>query len=423
MKKTITGMLVAVATLLLPLAVFATGEQEAAEAPSAANVSIWYWGDDLRQHAEWYSARAENVVVDIVPVNHGEYYQKWATAFAADGKLPDVGALEMTWRQRLINLDAWELLEQAPYNLDRDDIFGYAVSQTTNDNGEIVAVEMGMTPASMAYKRNLAGEYFGAEAPEDLEAMFPDWAHVLAEGKRLNEATGGDVYMFASPNDLLNMVRAQLDSTIVSRDGVIDEAGLRAVLSFMLEAKDHDLYDPQLFEEGYGASFVQDNHIFYANPIWAPDYIIKGNDPDSMGRWGIMDAPGGNFSMGGNALAISSGSEAKDAAWDFIREVFLSEEGAQQVLTVGALVVYKPVYETSLDLFSNPDPYFAGQDVTGKFIETAGEIEIPSPTRYDASVTAALGRALELMIRNDAGLDEMMEAALGLLRSDIEAIG
>ena len=423
MKKPVTVLLVAVTTLLLPVAVLATGDEEAADASSTATVSIWYWGDDLRQHADWYAERTENTVVEIVPVNHGEYYQKWATAFAADGELPDVGALEMTWRQRLINLDAWEQLEQAPYNLNRNEVFGYAVSQTTNDDGEIVAVEMGMTPASMAYKRTLAREYLGADTPDDLEARFPEWSDVLAEGMRLNAATDGDVFMFASPNDLLNMVRAQLDNSIVSRDGVIDESGLQAVLSFMLEAKSHHLYDPQLFEEGYGASFVQDNHIFYANPIWAPDYIIQGNDPDSMGRWGIMDAPGGNFSMGGNALAISSRSEVKVAAWDFIREVFLTEDGAQQVLTVGALVTYKPVYETSLHLFRNPDAYFAGQDVTGKFIEIAGEIAIAPPTRYDASVTAALGRALELLIRNDAGLEEMMAAALEILRSDIQAIG
>jgi len=390
------------------------------------NVVIWYWGGDLPAYAEWFNENNPDINIEVVPTPHEEYYQKIATAIATGGDLPDIVAFESSFRQRLINLDgAWEDLEAEPYNLDKEKLFDYTLTQIVNNEGVLVSVEMGMTPACIAYKRDMTKEYFGVDSPEELSKMFPTWESMMKNGKDLNESTNGEVFMFADVEDILNIVKLQQGENIVNRDGEINEAVLSNVLSTMLEAKQNLMFDPQIYTDGTAknASFSQSNHIFYANPVWGPEYIIKANDPDSNGRWGIMDTPDGNYSMGGCSLGISSKSEVKEEAWEFIKTCFLSVDGAKHLVsTTGALAAWEPVYEQEAEYFSNQDEYFGGQDITTKFIEIAKEITVSEQTKYDSSVSVALGHAMEMMIYDDADLNTMMEEAISLLEEDISVI-
>lgn len=403
-------------------AVEAKGDSSAGK----TNVVVWYWGGDLPVYADWFNENNPNINIEVVPIPGEEYFQKIATAIATGGDLPDIVAFEASFRQQIINLaGAYEDLEAAPYNLNRDELFDYTLSQIVNDKGVLVSTEMGMTPASLAYKRDMTDEYFGVSTPEELAAMFPTWDSMMAKGRELNASTNGEVFMFADPEDILNIIKLQQDATIVNRAGEIDEAILENILSTMLDAKGNQLYDPQIYTDGTAknATFAQSNHIFYANPVWAPQYIIKPNDPDSEARWGMMDTPDGNYSMGGCSLGISSSSEVKEEAWAFIKEVFVSEDGAKLLAgTTGALSVWEPVHESEPEVFSAKDDFFAGQDITAKFVEIAREMSIPQQTKYDSSVSAALAFALEVMIYEDADLETMKAEAMAILEQDISLI-
>lgn len=435
MKKTTRFLSVVLACMMLIVGCKgseSTKTKDSTEKPSEttskekANVVIWYWGGDLPVYAEWFNENNPNITIEVVPTPHDEYYQKIATSIATGGDLPDIVAFEASFRQQIINLEgAWEDLEKEPYLLNRDELFDYTLSQIVTDSGTLVSTEMGMTPACVAYKRDMTKEFFGVETPEELAVMFPTWESMLEKSKALNDSTNGEVFMFADANDILNMVRSQQKSPIVNKAGDIDEGLLENVLSLMLKSKENLMYDPKIYTDGNAknATFSQDYHIFYANPVWGPEYIIKPNDPDSNERWGMMDAPGGNFSMGGCSLGITSTSEVKEAAWAFIKTCFVSVEGAKHLAnTTGALSVWKPVYDIEPEVFKVEDPYFGGQDITSKFIDIARHITVNEQTKYDSSLNAALAYAMELMIYEDADLDTMKAETIKLLKDDIAVI-
>lgn len=403
-----------------------TGNSTKKASKGKTNVVVWYWGGDLPAYADWFNENNSDISIEVVPIPHADYYQKIATAIATGGNMPDIVAFESSFRQQIINLEgAWEDLEKEPYNLNRDELLDYTLNQIVTDDGVLVSTEMGMTPACVAYKRDMTKEYFKVETPEELSDMFPTWDSMMEKSKELNDSTNGEVFMFADADDILNILKSQQKASIVNRDGEIDENIFENVLSTMLKAKENLMYDPKIYTDGTAknATYAQSNHIFYPSPVWDPENTIKPNDPDSNGRWGMMDAPGGNFSMGGCSLGISSKSKVKEAAWEFIKTCFLSAEGAKHLVgATGVLSVWEPIYETDPEIFKLEDPYFGGQDITSKFINIAHNISVNEQTKYDSSVNAALAFAMELMIYEDADLETMKDEAIKLLNDDISVI-
>ncbi len=391
-------------------------------------IVIWYWSEEIQKYTDWYTQEINpNVTFDIVTVQSNEYYQKWIQTYLSGGQLPDIAVMEITYRQNLINIaDAWEDLEQEPYSVNREDLFEYTIAQTTTENDELVSIEMGLTPVALGYKADLAQRYLGVSEPEEMEKLLSNWEELLTKGQEVNNQTKGEVFMFANTDELISVIKAHQDRGIVDAQGVINEEILISVISSIKEVYDRHLIDLRLYNDsdGINATISGDKVLFCMSPIWGPDYIIKKYDPDSMGRWRLMEIPGGNISMGGSSLAISKSSEVKEEAFDFINHVFLTQDGADMMAAeMGALSAYKDAYIGDVgSIYGEENEYFGGQDIISKFIDIAEDLPEQIVLKYSGAEDAAIKASIEAMIMNQVTLEEMVDVAKDRLIMEIDIL-
>ncbi len=390
-------------------------------------ILVWYWGDEIKEYAKWYTEEVNpSVEFKIVHVPANEYYQKWIQTYLSEGQLPDIGVLESSYRPLLLDTEnAWENLEIAPYNVNRQDLYSYTIPKTVNSKNQLVSIEMGLTPTCLGYKVDIAEKYLGLKEPEELEQLLPTWESLLEKGEELNEQSNGEVFMFSKIDDLITIIKSQQQAIIVDVDGNIDLNVLSDVIKAVKDVYDYQLINPKLFNDSDAihGSIAGDNTLFYVAPIWAPDSIIKPSDPYGGERWRIMNIPGGNISMGGASVAISSSSEVKEEAFDFIKHIFLRQEGGGVIPETGALSACQAAYTLEGNAaLANPEPYFGYQDISAKYIEAAKHLPNLPVTKYSQIEDNGIKKGVEAFLMQNASEEEMIEIVRIELEKEIKKL-
>jgi multiple sugar transport system substrate-binding protein len=77
------------------------------------------------------------------------------------------------------------------------------------------------------------------------------------------------------------------------------------------------------------------------------DFVIKDAAPDSLGKWKVTHLPFGKALAGngdGRSFAILSQSKNKELAWECIKIMQASDEGAKNYIAAGGLPAYQPAW-------------------------------------------------------------------------------
>lgn len=401
-----------------------TDETAAEKNPEDYKGTITLWGWDSNYYETTFAEFNKtypNIKLEVTNVAARDYLQKLQTAIAAGAELPDLLVGEMGWRGKAFNLNVWENLEEAPYNFDRSTVFDYLPPLTSTPKGEIVGLEQSVSPAAFAYRRDLAKEYFGTDDPKELEAMFPTWDALIDKGKEVLQQSGGKVFMFASTGELYNLFLGQNQNDLLENGELNVTSRVKDTLEMIIKIRDAGIVDKlELWSPQWNASFALGNHIFYPSANWSPQSVIKPNDPDGSGRWGLMMPPGGPFSWGGTVFGISKDSKNKELAWKYIEWLLLTKEGAEVSKTLNFFVPLKSVYEDP-EFSSITDPYFAGQDVgTFWMEEVVPNIKLPKISEYDSLLTPATKVVLNVLNADPSTtLDDVLPNLLEDMRAKV----
>jgi multiple sugar transport system substrate-binding protein len=351
-------------------------------------ISVWLWDQNyVKSTVEAFNKVYPNIKVEFTNVAVGDYLQKMQITAASNGDLPDVLAAEIGWRGKAFSLDVWENLEQAPYNFDRKTVFDYLPPLTSNSKGQIIGIEQTVTPAALAFRRDVAKTYFGTDDPKQLESMFSSWDAVIEKGKELKQKSGGKVYMFASLGDVYQLLIGQNKTPLANGNVLNVTKRLGPVIEQLVKIRDAGIVDNlEIWSPQWNASYADGQHLFYAAANWSPQFVIKPNDKSGEGRWGLMMPPGGPYSWGGTVYGINKKSKSKELAWKYIEWLLLSKEGAEVSKKLNFFVPLKSAYDKP-EFASTPDSFFKGQD-TGNFWmkEVVPAIAVPSISEYDSAV-------------------------------------
>ncbi|TXC92659.1 extracellular solute-binding protein [Metabacillus litoralis] len=383
-------------------------------------ITMWGWDTNyIEVVSKEFNKVYPDIKIELTNVAAEDYLQKVQTTLASGGELPDILWGERNYRGKIFELDIWENLEAEPYKFDKSLVFDYLDELTTSPKGEVIALEQSLTPGGLAYRRDLAKEYFGTDDPKELEAMFQSIDDFIEKGKEVQVKSGGEVYMFSSLGELNEIFTAQSQKPLMDGE-VVDVSGkMREVIDNVVKVRDAGIVDKlELWSPQWNASFADGKHIFFPAANWAPQYVIKPNDKDGEGRWGLMKPPGNAYSWGGTVFGISKDSKEKDLAWTFMNWLLLTKEGAEASKLVNFYIPLKSVYDDP-EFVSSEDPFFNNQDV-GKFWmeEIVPELEVPKISASDSVVKDATNLILNLLNSDpDVGTDE----AISKLKDEVEA--
>ena len=164
-------------------------------------------------------------------------------------------------------------------------------------------------------------------------------------------------------------------------------------------------------------SYAAGEVLFYPCAPWSLKWGIATNDPDGSGNWGLTKAPEDGFTYGGTSVSVYSGSENKDAAWEYIKEVYCTGEGVEEAYRqFGFMTGFKAPYESSDSYFFTEkgqyDDFFGGQNLADYFINeiaitTQGQVQ----TKHQSNVNTALMNVATQMTGNPSmTAEEAMEA-------------
>jgi multiple sugar transport system substrate-binding protein len=315
----------------------------------------------------------------------------------------------------------WEPLNKAPYNLDINDTFDYLHNVMINSEGDICGIEQSICPAGLAYRKDLAKEYFGTDDPKELEALFPTWDAFIQKGIEAGQKSKGTVYMWRGIEDAAQFVREQGAASWIEGKTVKATAALFRTIQFACTFRDAGICDKlEAWSPAWYASFGEARHIFVGCATWSVPFIIELGDPEGKdaGRWGLMNVPEGNISWGGTTLGISKTSKEKALAWTFVKWACLSTPGAETLNGAGLFTSAKKPYTENPGIVSFKSAWFGDQDLGEKYIgEIVPNIRIRPMNFDDNEVHSALNRILQ-RLNNDRGIDAGQ--AMTLLKEELE---
>jgi multiple sugar transport system substrate-binding protein len=290
---------------------------------------MWGWnaGQIEQIFAEYLRQTGAQVTLNYSAVGQQETFQKLQTVVSAGLDLPDIVPAEIGQRGTMMSLNIWEDLSKAPYNFDMERTFEYFKPLCTNESGELVALPWDVSSAALAYKRDLAEKYLGTSDPAELQAMLPTWDAFVQTGRQLQADTGGKIFMFASLTNIYQIADGQNPYPIIWNNKLDMESSVRKTITKMVEFRNNKVVDNILeTSPAYNASYADELHIFYPCASWSPDYQITPNDPNGIGRWGLMIPPEGCFSWGGSSFMVPRNAKHKKEGFDFV-DWILSKEG------------------------------------------------------------------------------------------------
>lgn len=386
----------------------------------AGTVTLWGWDQNYYEttFAE-FNKVYPNIKLEYTNVAADDYLQKLQTTIAAAGELPDLLVAEINWRGRAFKFDIWENLEAAPYNYDRSLSFDYLPPLTSNAKGEIIGIEQTVTPAALAYRRDLAKTYLGTDDPRELAAMLPTWEAMVEKGREVLDKSDGNVYMMPGLFDVHQVLAGQNKVPLMDGDTLNVTGRYLPVLETLVSVRDSGIIDKlEMWSPQWNASYAGGQHIFFAAANWSPQFVVKPNDKDGEGRWGLMVAPGGPYTWGGTVYGINKDSKNKELAWKYIEWLLLTKEGAEVSKSLNFFVPLKSAYEDEA-FTSFVDPFFAGQDV-GKFWmeEITPHIDVPQISEYDWTVNESMNLILSYL---NADRSATAEDALARLIQEVKA--
>ncbi len=383
-------------------------------------ITQWVWGDYEKKGAVDFNKYFPDIKVNYVMVPQNDYFKKLQTTAASNGEMPDVANLEMTARGSLANLDIWEKLDAAPYNLNKDDLVPFALPISENKKGDVVCVQIDNCVGGYAYNRDLAKKYFGTDDPDQLEKILTSWDVYVQKGKEISEKSGGKNFLFAGSDDAYYALIGSYTKEPWVKDKKLNlDTTVLPTLKYVEQlVKDKSLGKYVMWTPAWNSSFASNTVVFYAAPIWFVPFVMKSNDKDASGKYGLITPPNGGYSWGGTAYGIPKASKNKELAWTYIKWFTMSEEGAEGFLKAqGVPTLYSKAYET--DLYtndSNKDPYFGGQNILQKYMEIGKNpnTQTRPMTEYDAGIYDSIVTVLRAM---DQGLSA--DEGLVKLKGDV----
>ncbi|MGG3456264.1 Lactose-binding protein precursor [compost metagenome] len=402
----------------------ATGSESVSPADLQGTIKVWDWDEAfLTKMVPEFNKVYPNVKVEYTVVNNNDYMQKIQSGIASGSDVPDVILGEMNYRGQLFDLDILDNLEQAPYNFSKDQLLDYLAPILSNPKGELVGVDQSITPAGLAYRRDLAKEYLGTDDPDQVAALFPDWNAFIEKGKEVVSKSGGKVTMFASFDDAYRILREQTSKAYVDGNTINLTERLTKPLGTVFQMRDAGILGKyEAYTPGWNASFAKGDTLFYPMAPWGAKWNIAANDPDGEGRWGLIAAPEGSYTYGGTSISVYKGSKNKEAAWAYIQFAYMSDEGMEvNYKEFGNMAGTKAFFENHKDWIeagTEYDKFFAGQNLNKTFYEKiVPTVKAEPQTKYHSIVQNAYNSLYPLWMK-DTSID--LNAALDKLKSEVQ---
>lgn len=414
-----------VAALLVGLMVVSTAACGSTKSDSASSKSgtessgkqklvVWTLAKDLEQFSDRYMEKHPNVDIQTVVIEPADYPTKVKTAILGGAKEPDIIVGEPQMLQDMYDAGLFEDLNKAPYNAQdyKDKIVDYVWDVGQDSKGVQRAISYQITPAGIYYRRDIAQKVFGTDDPTEIGKLFADYKTILTTAQKLKDsgykifASDGEMSYFSGDSawvidGKLNVDQARYDYMDLCTDLYKgDYTAYAAQWSTpwyqgmagpvpVLQA-DTNVWDTESLQKAEASGNTTE--VFaYGLPSWGV-LTMRDNVKDTSGKWGVCSGPAYGFG-GGTYIGISSKSQKKDLAWDYLKFCTLDEDTSNWWIDAsqGDTVSLKSVLEAHAN---DQNQVYGGEELYKFWLNQAQGIDYSKVTKYDKAIGDAWGTAI-----------------------------
>ena len=413
------------------------GSASNGESASAANgeesLVVWTLASDLKDFGARYQEKT-GVNVETVVIEPADYPTKVQTALMGGETEPDIIVGEPQMLEDFYDNGFFADLDEMGAKDYEGQIVDYVWKVGQDSEGIQRAISYQITPAGIYFRRDIAQEVFGTDDPEEIGKLFADYDTILQTAKTLKDAgyrifaSDAEINYFSGDSawvvdNKLNVSDARFDYM----DLVIDlyqndltayanqwstpwyqaMSGEVPILTAEIQNYEDDsvnVWDAEAFEEAT-ADLEKTTVFAFGLPSWGV-LTMRDNVGDTSGKWGVCAGPAYGFG-GGTYIGISSLSEKKDLAWDFVKFCTLDEETADWWIdySEGDTVSLISALEKHKD---DANEVYGGEKLYSFWLEQAKGIDYSKVTKYDKVIGDAWGAAISSIKTGQATKDEAL---------------
>jgi multiple sugar transport system substrate-binding protein len=380
----------------------------------SGKIVVWTLANDLTQFADRMMDSNPDLEIETVVIAPADYPTKVQSALLGGETEPDVIVAEPQMLGNMYDAGFFEDLNQAPYNAQdyASQIVDYVWEVGQDDAGIQRAISYQMTPAGLFFRRDIAEEVFGTSDPAEIGKLFKDYPTILETGETLKAAgykifaSDGEMNYFSGDSawvvdGMLNVAQSRHDymdlAVALYQNDLTAFAGQWSAPWYqsmsgpvpVLKASTNIWDEAAIAADAEGADTAE--CFAFGLPTWGA-LTLRDNAGDNVDNYGIASGPAFGFG-GGTWIGISSRSERKELAWEFVKFCTLNEDTADWWIGAsnGDVVSFIPALEKHAE---DANELFGGQQTYAFWMEQAEGIDYSKVTQYDQAIGDAWGAAI-----------------------------
>lgn len=390
-------------------------------------LTVWCWDPAFNIYAmkeaeKVYQQDHPNFKLNIIETPWDDIQTKITTAATSGdlSTLPDIFLMQnMAYTKNVVNFpDVFTDLTDTGIDFAS---FPESVTGYSSVDGKNYGVPFDNGTAVATYRTDILAE--AGYTIEDLTDIT--WERFIEIGKDVKEKTGLPMHSStAGSPDLISMMLQSCGTSFFTDDEKPNLAGnadvQRCVELYAEMIKEGVLIEVNDWDQ-YIASFINGEVLGTVNGCWILASVQTAED--QSGNWAVTNLPSvngvegaTNFSAnGGSSWGVSSNSEKKELAADFLSSTFAgSVEFYETILpSSGAIANYLPAGDSSV--YSEPQAFFADQPIYSLIVEMGGKVPSINTGVYYYEARDALGVVIT-NVNNGADIASELEAA----QADVE---
>lgn len=419
---------------------------------------VWTLATDLEKFAARYEEQT-GVDVEVVVIEPENYPTKVQTAIQGGETEPDIIVGEPQMLGSFNDMGLFANLDELGAKDYEGQIVDYVWEVGQDADGVQRAISYQITPAGIYYRRDIAEEVFGTSDAEEIGKIFADYDSILDAAQTLKEhgyrifASDSEITYFSGDeawvvDGKLNVSERRLEymDLVVElyQQDLTAYAAQWATPWYMamggevplLTAETQwgvwetdengdplmNIWDEENFKNAT-ADYETTEVFAYGLPAWGV-ITMAPHQAETAGKWGVCAGPAYGFG-GGTYIGISSLSERKDTAWDFIKFCTLDEETADWWIeeSQGDTVSLISALNKHAD---DTNEMYGGQKMYSFWLEQAEGIDYSLVTKYDTEINNAWGNAISKIktgeLDKDAAIAEFYDTVESTFAGEIEVV-
>lgn len=415
------------------------GSSDAAEETASTGdqkLVIWTLAADLEQFADKFKEENPNVETEVVVIAPADYPTKVEAALLGGATEPDVIVGEPQMLETMYEAGFFEDLNQAPYNAQdyAGQIVDYVWKVGQDADGIQRAISYQITPAGFYYRRDIATKVFGTDDPDEIGKLFADYPTIIETGEKLKDAgyrifaSDAETNYFSGDSawvidGVLNVSQSRYDYMdmcvqLYQKDLTAYAAQWAApwyqamsgpvpILTAETQwgTDDMNVWDAESFAEA--TEGMDTTEVFaYGLPAWGV-LTMRDNVGETSGLWGVCSGPAYGFG-GGTFIGVSSQSERKELAWEFVKFCTLNEDTADWWIekSQGDTVSLISALEKHAD---DENEIYGGEKLYAFWLKQAEGIDYSKVTKYDKAIGDAWSAAITAVKQGEKTKEDAIE--------------